>query len=194
MTVVAHPYWALCDRQFRAALSSILVPLEVYVIAVRVLYEEEDARRPYLSLSYNTELHFAGGGRPRDRDAGRRRWMIASYAAQRVAAIGTGAEDLRRDWLSSTGAWYSDAERAVDVDRAIECDIAIYDAFIDAAIGMVQAAHDSGFIMQVFGRAIPVLIFGESDDDPHLRWSLQANPGALAEQFREDFEDEYTEQ
>lgn len=185
-----HAYWGLCAEQLRRALKALADRGDVYVLVLQLFCEQDDGRRPVLELRWNTEAHHAT--QPPSSNPGRaarQRWNYGFFVAERPVEIGLGGDDLRRDWVAALGGGYSDAQR--DDDLAIEADIATYHAAIDAMIAMVRDAHSSGLIEQTFGPPIPVLILGDHDDRPHLRWTLAANPQALAGQFPGYFELEY---
>jgi hypothetical protein len=93
---------------------------EVYAVSLLVYDEEDDPRRPTITVGTNTET------RVRERiargdDPGWARWNFAYWIQDDLAVVGDSARDpegarLRRRWIEELGLWYSDEDERRDFE------------------------------------------------------------------------------
>jgi hypothetical protein len=154
---------------------------DTYVVSFFVYDEEDDPRRPVLTVGTNTESQV--GRARRDTDEEEARWNYAFWLQNQLASIGDASTDpigaaLRTDWLRSLGLWFDDNDES---DAAYATASRITEAFVELCIQAVQGLHREHLIIDTFGRQLPVLIHELEYYDKIVEQNLLANPHELVE-------------
>ena len=158
----------LADHIYDAARQALdAIPAEerpdVYVVSLFVYDEEDDPRKPTVTVGYNTEGDVARATDPDDAlatDEHEARWNFAYWRQNQLVIICDTRADpsgahLREAWARDEGLWYDAPENESPVfnDRGEP----LTKAFVTLLEGVVQRLHGTD-IERVFGRALPVLI------------------------------------
>jgi hypothetical protein len=156
---------------------------DVYAISFFIEDLDDDARKPTLILSYNTNTHWRKSiGHPASAEEAK--WNFAYWSQTCQAFVGN-ADDatLRAQWINSLGLWYSDQDRIDDPERAMECGDDITRRFFELAAEIAKRLHDDGIIQQVFKRAVPILIHELEYYLEIAHITERANPPGLTKEF-----------
>lgn len=169
---------------------------DIYVVSLYVYDQEDDPRRPTITVGYNTERRVAActpapGQKARwpiASDAGEARWNYAFWLQNALTAVcdeesdPEGAE-LVQSWAKKSGFWYSDEEEDRDLDAALRKVEPLTGQFIQIAVGVVKDMHASGEIVRVLGRPVPVLIHELEYYEEIAAQNEAANPPGLTAPF-----------
>lgn len=166
----------------RGALAAAGDVPDAYVVSLYVSEEENDPRRPTVTVGFNTEAQVEGST-PSAWDAEEARWNYAFWLQNELVVVGDSDRDpdgaaLREQWLRGVGHWYEDS----DVDD-LEDEPGITEDFVAMLVTLVQDLHSSGVVEQVFGRRIPVLIHELEYYDEISEQNREANPQGLVDDF-----------
>jgi hypothetical protein len=158
---------------------------DVYVVSLFAYDEEDDPRKPTLTIGFNTESQVAATiGDASDADEAR--WNFAFWLQNELGVLGGSHRDaegaaLREEWIRSLDLWYSDEEEDADFDAAMEKGGQSTARFVELAITITQQLHAEGTIARIFGRPIPVLIHELEYYDEIAEQNQRANPEGLAD-------------
>jgi hypothetical protein len=169
----------------------------IYAVSFFVWDQEDDPRRPALTIGYNTEaqVQHALAAPPAHSpgppgDEAQARWSYAYWLRNELAVIGDDTSDpegatLIEAQVKARGWWYSEPDGSTDQDWA-QADAAaeqIDGYFTELYVRTARELHAEGVISSTFGRPIPVLIH----DLEYHAWVADltgdANPPGLAETF-----------
>lgn len=170
----------------RAALARIDAneAADIYALSFFVDELDDDPRRPFLSVSYNTvaQLHSCGASDPAEA-----KWNFAFWLQHDIAAFGhPGAgDDLLETLLRGEGLWYTDAEEQADFDAYTEVGEKIGARFVQLCSAIAMALHSAGVVEQRFGRPIPILLHGLEYHDQVAQQTRAANPPGLTQEFED---------
>lgn len=169
---------------------------QIYVISLLVYDEEDDPRRPTITIGYNTEARAsectpARGqepGWPIASDADEARWNYAFWLQNELAVICDTESDpdgarLREEWAKEQGFWYSDEEEEDAFESAMERVDPLITAFVRIAVEVVRSLHATGSIERALGRPVPVLIHELEYYEEIVLQNREANPAALTRGF-----------
>jgi hypothetical protein len=169
---------------------------DVYVVSLLVYDEEDDPRRPTITVGFNTEARVAEttprdgeeARWPRASDAEEARWNYAFWLQNELLVLGDSERDprgaaLRREWIDEAGLWYSDDDEERDFDAAMERGGEITARFVALAVRLVRRLHETGVIERSFGRPIPALIHELEYYDDIAEQNRVANPPELVAEF-----------
>lgn len=167
---------------------------KIYVVSLFVYDEDDDPRRPTITVGFNTEADVEaatpGPGNEGDLawDAEEARWNYAFYRQNKLVVICDSDLDAegaahREAWARKSGYWYSDAEEAADFEATIERGEALTREFVHCAVDVARRLHGNGDITRIFGRPIPVLIHELEYYETIAAQNLAANPPGLVEDF-----------
>ncbi|MGW7260734.1 hypothetical protein [Streptomyces sp. NPDC054834] len=153
----------------------------IYAVTFRIDSVDQDPRFPYVAIGYTTEADAAESAKETG-DAWEARWSYAFFpktGLEGVRAVGRdpdGAESHRRE-AQSRGLWYEDNDAPDDrPERLVEW-------FYDVCVGAARHLHDSGRIVEVLGRPVPVILYDMFDPDVMFGLTADANPGELVTEF-----------
>ena len=156
---------------------------DIYVISFFIYDDEDDPRRPTLTIGYNTETNCRDASKKAS-DRAEARWNYAYWLQN--ALIEFGLEDtapLLEAWVKELGRWYSDAEEEADFDRCLEIGEQITPQFVDAACAAAARLHERGVVTTVFGRALPIIIHELEYYELIAEQTRRANPKGVADDF-----------
>jgi hypothetical protein len=176
---------------------------DAYVVSFLVYDEEDDPRRPTLTIGYNTQTRvhqvlaaqpgselLLGGGAV---DPAEARWNYAFWLQNELAVIGDSIRDpvgaqLRGQWVYNSGLWYEEPEAApVDAPDAWDAVEPMADQitqrFVQACVQLANQLHADGLIGKVFGRSVPVLVHEVEYYDAIADQAEAANPPGVAAEF-----------
>jgi hypothetical protein len=174
------------------------IPLEerhdIYVVSFLVTYEEDDPRRPTITVGFNTERDVvaamngesAGFGLPSgQREA---RWNYAFYKQNALVTICDTSDDPEgasrwQSWARRRGYWYSDAEAEADFEATLKLVARLAPAFVACALDVVRRLHADGDVVRIFGRPIPVVVHEFEYYDEIAEQNRVANPPGLVDDF-----------
>lgn len=165
---------------------------DTYVVSFFVEDEDDDPRRPVVTIGTNTEARVRFAMHPPDdftpphtwwrpSDELEARWNYAFWLQNRLALIGDSRADpggaaLREDWFRAQGLWFADDD---DSDEADAIGSTMTEQFVRLCVDTVKRLHDSGAIVTRFGRPIPVIVHELEYDDAIVNQNVEANPPDL---------------
>jgi hypothetical protein len=158
---------------------------DIYVLSFFIYDDEDDPRRPTLTLGYNTNeqckktLESAG-------DAAEAKWNYAFWIQNSLCVVGE-AESvnarLRDEWFQSLKLGYSDAEWESNMDRCCEVGGKMTHEFVRLAVRLAQRLHAEGVIRNRWADSIPILIHEVEYYDEIAEQCKEANPPGFADEF-----------
>ncbi|WP_406439346.1 hypothetical protein OHB00_30170 [Streptomyces sp. NBC_00631] len=156
---------------------------EIYALSFRVWRVDDDKRRPYVAIGYNTESQYAAERRREDPDEAR--WNYACWLLDGFEMLGNCPEDpagsaLYVEEVRRLGLWFDGDEDAAELDAAREL---LGRHFADACVRLARDLHDSGRIEKVLGRPLPVVVFDMYCPGWEVEATRAANPPELIEEF-----------
>ena len=169
---------------------------DTYVVSFFVYDEDDDPRLPTLTVGTNSESQVARVLTPGDAatrgwppsDPAEARWNYAFWLQNQLTVIGDSPSDavgarLRDEWMRSEGAWLEEPPDDEGWEEFEARAAAITQAFVDVCVSVAQRLHDSGLIVELFGRPIPIVIHELEYDDEIADQTAAANPPALVDDF-----------
>jgi hypothetical protein len=161
---------------------------DIYVVSFFIDNEDDDPRKPTLTIGYNTETQFRSSV-PAASDAAEARWNYAFWLQNDLTVVGDRTADpdgaaARHAWITELGLWY---ERPTDPDDwlTIVGPIAarIEAHFNQACVRLARDLHTSGLIETAVGRNVPVILHELEYYEGIARRTEAANPSGLADGF-----------
>lgn len=172
---------------------------DTYAVSFFVCDEEDDPRRPTLTVGTNTNDRVAFAIDPPagfvkpwagwvPSDEGEARWNFAFWLQNRLSVVGDRALDpdvaiLRERWLRDLGTWYADRVSDEEGERTLALDQITTDNFVRLAVAVARSLHDRGVVVAVFGRPVPIVVHELEYYDQIATQTTQANPPGLAAEF-----------
>lgn len=168
---------------------------ETYVLSFRIWRTDDDYRRPYVAIGYNTESQYERESYPEE--PGEARWNYAYWLLEGFETLGNVPEDpegsrLHVEEVKQLGLWYEgyDDEFGLpdDLSEAEQHEIDRKDDrlglhFSDACIGLVRHLHAEGHIERIFGRPLPAVIFDMYAPGWEITATRAANPPEVITDF-----------
>jgi hypothetical protein len=157
----------------------------IYAVSLFLHDEEDDPRRPTVTIGYNTFDQWQLSV-PRASDSAEAKWNYAFWLQNEVARIGepdSPSGSAIRSWIQARGLWWTDAEEEDDLDRCIELGEQITEGFVDECCDAVRALHASGVVTQVFGHPIPLVIHELEYYEQIAAQNERANPPNVCAEF-----------
>lgn len=162
---------------------------EMYALSFRIWRVDDDDRRPYVAIGYQTESQYEREKYPGDE--GEVRWNYAYWLLEGFETLGNIPEDpaggqVYVEEVRRLGAWY-DGEFDLDLvlddeDVAARADL-LRRHFYDAVIDLARHLHADGVIERILGRPLPVVVFDMSRPGWELHATEAANPPELVREF-----------
>jgi hypothetical protein len=157
------------------------------VVSLLVYDEEDDPRKPTVTVGFNAEEDVALTVARSWTDEQEARWNYAFWRQNELAILCDSRADpdgaaLRETWARESGLWYelTEGEDAVFNERGAP----LTNAFVQGLVDVVRRMHRNGDVEQIFGRTIPVLIHELEYYDEIAAQNLAANPvGVVPDQF-----------
>ncbi|MDT4995901.1 MAG: hypothetical protein QOH97_5793 [Actinoplanes sp.] len=177
-----------------AAIASIAPPAapDIYAVSFLIDAEDDDPRRPTLTIGYNTEtqirrtLHDTTHRSP---DPAEARWNYAFWLQNELVVIGQPQQDpagaaTREQWIRDLGLWYDDPTAAQDWLTTVEpLAQQIETRFNTICCDAALALHTNGTIEKSLGRPVPVLVHELEYYEQIAQRTETANPPGLADEF-----------
>jgi hypothetical protein len=157
---------------------------DIYVVSLFVYDQDDDPRKPTVTVGYNSEADVAKAIDPVDpfpADGQEARWNYAFWRQNQLSLICDTEADaegarLREAWARAEGLWYDLAE---DEDPVFnERGKPLTSAFISLLEEIVARLHSTD-IEEIFGRRLPVLIHELEYYDDIAEQNLRANPAGV---------------
>jgi hypothetical protein len=156
---------------------------EIYALSFRIWRVDDDNRRPYVAIGYNTEIQYEAERRPDD--PGEARWNYACWLLDGFETLGNCPEDpvggaLYVEEVRRLGIWFDGDGDAPELDAAREL-LGLH--FADVCVQLARDLHDGGRIEKVLGRPLPVVVFDMYCPGWEVEATEAANPPELIEEF-----------
>lgn len=154
---------------------------EVYVVSFFVYDEDENPRKPTLTVGYNTESDVAAAREhPLVMDEAEARWCYAWYGEHALTVMFDSEKDqngakIRNRAIQMAGYTFQQ-------DDAVATAITT-PWFVANTVFAARRLHDRGDIARIFGRSIPVLVHELEYYDAIAMQNLAANPCGVAAEF-----------
>jgi hypothetical protein len=169
---------------------------DIYVISLFVYDEDDDPRRPTVTVGFNTKARVAectpAPGRPSGfpiaSSLSEAKWNYAFWLQNSLAVICGPEEDstgatLLSTWARKNGYWYTDEEEAADLEAMLERVQPLAGEFVEILVQVVQELHRSAEITVLLGRPLPVLIHELEYYEAIADQNVRANPLSLVREF-----------
>lgn len=167
---------------------------DIYVLSFFIKDIEDDPRRPTLKVGYNTTARWLDCT-PKEGQAARwpiasdkheAQWNYAFWLQNEVKLIGdtdTESGRLLTELLQLQGFWYPDEAEESDFDDCMRIGEKTSAYFVDFCVQLARRLHNSGAVMKVFGRAVPIIVHELEYYDQIALHAEEANPPGLAKEF-----------
>ena len=165
------------------------VTTHIYAISFYIYDEDDEPRRPSLTLGYNTIQHWKESI-PQASDSDEAKWNYAYWLQNNETYIGDlegplaqKSAELRTDWIRSIGLEYTDEDEEQDSDRTFELGRDITKEFVALSVRVARRLHDDGIIFQQFGTVTPILVHELEYYDEIANQTREANPPGVADEY-----------
>ncbi|MEU9447207.1 hypothetical protein [Streptomyces sp. NPDC048277] len=156
---------------------------QIYALSFHIWRVDDDYRRPYVAIGYNTETQYEAERRLAD--PGEARWNYACWLLDGFETLGNCPED------PVGGALYAEETGRLGLRFDGDGDDAELDArtdllmlhFADACIQLARDLHAGDRIEKVLGRPLPVVVFDMYCPGWEVEATEAANPPGLIEEF-----------
>ena len=168
-----------------SALGSLSVDerADTYVVSFLVYDFGDDPRRPELTIGSNTEYQVAAAVNTAS-DEAEACWNYAFWLQNELATVGgpldPDGERLIRDSFDAAGLGFADDDYS---DAAIEIGDEMTRRFVAECVQAVQHLHETGAVVEIFGRSIPVLVHELEYYEEIVEQNRRANPPGLTDEF-----------
>lgn len=151
---------------------------DIYVVSWFVYDEDDDPRRPTITVGFNTDTNVAAMAVMGDEDEAR--WNYAFFPQNELDVLFRSGADpdgaaVRDQAMGAAGYTFPNDDATV---REVTTPW-----FIANTVFAARRLHDSGDIDRVFGRPIPVIVHELEYYDQIAMQNLAANPPGLADEF-----------
>jgi hypothetical protein len=174
----------------------------IYAMSFFIYDEEDDPRRPTVTLGYNTTERWdictpkaADGsdiGWPVASDEQEAKWNYAFWLQNEEVVIGRSDSPadpegirLRSDWIKAQGLSYSDEDEDADFDACMVRGEEITRNFVELCVRVARQLHEQGVIEARFGRSVPILVHELEYYDEIADQTRRANPPGLTGEFED---------
>ncbi|MFE2826310.1 hypothetical protein [Streptomyces sp. NPDC059271] len=166
---------------------------EIYALSLRVWRVDGDERHPYVAIGYNTETQCAKETSPQDPDEAR--WNYALWLLDGFETLGNVPEDpvggpLFVEAAKEQGIWfegdYDFLTMDLPEDEEDELDFAsemLRLQFHADCVDLARRLHADGTLTEIFGRALPVVVFDMDSPGWEVKATRAANPPGVIEDF-----------
>ncbi|QHT67775.1 hypothetical protein GXP67_14590 [Rhodocytophaga rosea] len=155
---------------------------DIYVFSFFVYDDEDDPRRPTLTIGYNTLTNFHEQINDAS-DEQEAKWNYAFWLQNEIESIGTEEDKVGKklieNWVVEKKLYYTDKEEDRDFDACMEKAEQITKNFIDLLIQIVQETHQA----QITN--LPILIHELEYYDLIRDQNIQANGRERVSEFSE---------
>jgi len=169
-----------------------IVP-DIYVISFLKYDNDDDPRRPGLTVGYNTYTQCQACSPKSGQQATsliasnlqEAKWNYAFWLQNEELIIGRHEYDPVSDWVKELPYYYSDKEEVDDIDRTLVLGEKIKKSFMNIIVSHAKRLHDENIIRAKFGKDIPIVIHELEYYDTPLYWTKQGNPEGLVREFED---------
>ena len=157
----------------------------VYAISLFVYDEDDDPRRPTVTVGYNTVQHWQQAV-PQASSAAEAKWNYAFWPQNEIASFGrsgTPSGDIVAAWLREGGLSYTDERADADLDATLELDECITELFVAACCSVARRLHTEGVVAQTLLEQVPVLVHELEYYDLIADQNERCNPPGVAGDF-----------
>ena len=157
----------------------------VYAVSFFVYDEDDDPRRPTLTVGYNTVEHWQQTV-PQASSAAEAKWNYAFWPQNEVASFGrsgTPSEETVAKWLRERGLSYTDEQADADLDATLELDEHITEQFVAACCSAARRLQSEGVVSQALSEQVPVLVHELEYYDAIADQNERCNPPGVADDF-----------
>ena len=155
---------------------------DVYVISFYVYDEEDDPRRPTLTVGFNTNDQWRSST-PEASSELEAKWNFAFWIQNAVVTCGGGEDSLVDRWVESTGHWFSDEDEDADFEGCLAMGEEITKLWIKECCRAVQILHSTGVVIDLFGKAVPVLVHELEYYEEIAAQNEAINPEGVCDEF-----------
>lgn len=185
------------DRLFEAVVDCLAriderVRATVFVVGLFVTREGDDRRKPTMKVFYNTEVRATDEDRFLGTDE-ERRWFVPGMCEGgdllNASEAGTTLLAERNTWVVERGHWFGDG----DLERLSAEELGwdrerqrwrVYLELYDIVTRVARRIHESGKVLHLFGRTVPVVIDCIDEEGGVLAGLTQAaNPPGVADEY-----------
>ncbi len=152
---------------------------EIYAISFFIYNNEDDPRKPTLTLGYNTETCYSDSidGASDKEEA---RWNYAFWMQNQELLFGEDevTSELVKQWIEE--GFDSDNN-----DTFFQFGEEITEKFVSICIAVSRKLHTEDVIKNKFGKDIPIIIHELEYYDVIAKQTVEANPPHIADEFAE---------
>ena len=157
----------------------------VYAVSFFVYDEDDDPRRPTLTVGYNTVEHWQQTVSQAS-SAAEAKWNYAFWPQNEIASFGrsgTPSEATVAEWLRERGLSYTDEQADADLDATLELDERITEQFVEACCSAARRLQSEGVVSQALSEQVPVLVHELEYYDAIANQNERCNPPGVADDF-----------
>lgn len=156
---------------------------DIYALSFFIQDEEDDPRRPTLTVGFNTIEKWRGSVEKAS-SSDEAKWNFAFWLQNEIWAT-TGGKWAKRiaKWVDALGFSYTDEDEADDFEGCMELGESITKSFVGLACEVATTLHETGAIVAVFGRQVPIIVHELEYYDEIADQTANANPPGLVEEF-----------
>ena len=158
---------------------------DIYAISFLVYDDEDDPRRPTMTLGYNTVSQWKSAV-TRASDSTEAKWNYAFWLQNQLLCFGEPGQesaDLVRNWIEAAGLWYSDEEEDADFDACMDLGARITGNFVQLCCDVARRLHERGDIQNLFERELPVIVHELEYYEEIAAQNEDCNPRRAIEEF-----------
>lgn len=167
---------------------------DIYVISLWVNDYCDNPCEPTVTLGYNTEAQY-NSALERASSKEEARWNFAFWLHSRELVFGENeTREIVKDWIVGNDMPYFpcvdyDFSIPDEVDKKILSEIT--NEFVSTLVDVVKELHETGFIQNKFGKAIPLIIHELEYYKKIARQNERANPACTIKDFVQWVEQPY---
>jgi hypothetical protein len=166
---------------------------DIYAISFFKSNQDDDPRHPLLTVGYNTISRWTEctpkpgqeAEWPIASDREEAKWNFAFWLQNEELVIGGQNYDPVSDWVKGLSYYYTDEQEEKDFDKTFLLGEEIQKKFINIIIEHAKKLHESGVIIEKFGRQVPIIIHELEYHEIPVNWTKQANPEGLTIEFED---------
>ena len=160
---------------------------EIYAISFFIYDDEDDCRRPTLTLGYNTETNYLDSIESAyDKDEAR--WNFAFWLHNKELIFGSdeiSSEQVKK-WIQEQDLYLTDEEVEWDEsEKYFEYGEEITQKFVQTCVNVSKRLHTDGIIKNKFNKDIPIVIHELEYYNVIAKQTVEANPPKIADEFAE---------
>lgn len=161
------------------------LPGDIYALSFFVHDEDDDPRRPTVTVGYNTTDHWREVVATASSEA-EAKWNFAFWPQNEIASFGrdgTPSQELVTAWLKDIGLYYTDEQADADFDATLALDKGITEQFVAACCSAARQLHSQGIVSRSISAEVPVIVHGLEYYDAVADQNEHCNPRGVADEF-----------